>query len=84
MLQGDILSTQTLTSAEAYHNLAWEMRHHQEVPVGAIGVQARFSGEVDASTVKHRLDVLYEVPRLRSTDTAHAASRAAARRVCAA
>ena len=31
------------------------------VPVGAVGVQALFDGEIDASTVKHRLDVLSEV-----------------------
>lgn len=59
--EGDILSTQTLTNAEAYHNMVWEMKHNRDVPVGAIGVQARFNREVDASTVKHRLDVLYEV-----------------------
>lgn len=59
--EGSILSTQTLTSAEAYHNLVWEMKHNRDVPVGAIGVHAHFDGEVDASTVKHRLDVLHEV-----------------------
>jgi hypothetical protein len=37
------------------------MRYNRDVPVGGIGVHARFDGEVDASTVKHRLDVLYEV-----------------------
>ncbi len=33
------------------------------VPIGAIGLQAHFEGEVDASTVKHRLDVLRELQR---------------------
>ena len=56
-----ILNTQTLTSAEAYHNLVWEMSRNRDVPVGGIGVKANFTGEVDASTVKHRLDVLKEV-----------------------
>merc|ERR1711865_759883 len=32
------------------------------VPVGSVGVQALFDGEIDASTVKHRLDVLSEEP----------------------
>ena len=59
--EGDILSTQTLTNAEAYHNMVWEMKNNRDVPVGGIGLQARFDREVDASTVKHRLDVLYEV-----------------------
>lgn len=59
--EGDILTTQTLTNAEAYHNLMWEMSKNRGVPVGGIGVRANFSGEVDASTVKHRLDVLKEV-----------------------
>ena len=57
----DILSPRTLTSAEAYHNMVWEMAHNRDVPVGAIGVRCTFFGEVDASTVKHRLDVLHEV-----------------------
>lgn len=56
----DILSTQTLTNAEAYHNLLYRMRA-QGVPVHAVGVQAHFHGEVDASTVKHRLDVIAEL-----------------------
>jgi endo-1,4-beta-xylanase len=59
--ESDILSTQTLTNAEAYHNMVWEMKHNRDVPVGGIGVRACFRGEVDASTVKHRLDVLHEV-----------------------
>merc|ERR1711998_48707 len=32
-----------------------------KVPLHGIGVQAHFQGPVDASTVKHRLDVLREV-----------------------
>jgi len=60
-VEGNILTTQTLTNAEAYHNLLWEMYKNKDVPLGAIGVRANFSGEVDASTVKHRLDVLQEV-----------------------
>ena len=28
--EGDILTTQTLTNAEAYHNLAWEMKNNRE------------------------------------------------------
>ena len=59
--EGAVLTTQTLTNAEAYHNLVWEMSRNRDVPVGGIGVRANFSGEVDASTVKHRLDVLKEV-----------------------
>ena len=59
--ESDILTTQTLTNAEAYHNLIWEMAKNKDVPVTAIGVRANFTGEVDASTVKHRLDVLQEV-----------------------
>ena len=39
-------TTQTLTKAEAYHNLAWEMRYNRDVPIGAIGVRACFDGEV--------------------------------------
>ena len=50
----------TLTKAEAYHNMIWAMAS-RGVPVGAVGVQALFDGEIDASTVKHRLDVLSEV-----------------------
>ena len=56
----DVLNTLTLTNAEAYHNMIWAMTS-SGVPVGAVGVQAAFDGEVDASTVKHRLDVLKEV-----------------------
>jgi len=56
----DVLSTLTLTNAEAYHNMIWGM-NADGVPVKGIGVQARFNGEVDASTVKHRLDVLHEL-----------------------
>jgi len=59
--EADVLTTQTLTNAEAYHNMVWEMKYNRGVPVGAIGLQAHFDGEVDASTVKHRLDVLHEV-----------------------
>ena len=55
------MSSSTLTKAEAYHNIVWEMAHNKKVPVHGIGVQARFQGVVDASTVKHRLDVLREV-----------------------
>ena len=39
--EGDILSTQTLTAAEAYHNMVWEMKYNRDVPVGGIGVQVR-------------------------------------------
>tara|TARA_B110001452_G_scaffold139621_1_gene116042 strand:+ start:255 stop:3833 length:3579 start_codon:yes stop_codon:yes gene_type:complete len=56
----DVLNTQTLTRAEAYHNLVYRMIS-QGVPVGGVGLQARFEGEVDASTVKHRLDVMSEL-----------------------
>ena len=59
--EADVLSSSTLTKAEAYHNIVWEMAHNKKVPVHGIGVQARFQGVVDASTVKHRLDVLREV-----------------------
>merc|ERR1719456_2116827 len=37
------------------------MAHNKKVPLHGIGVQAHFQGPVDASTVKHRLDVLREV-----------------------
>ena len=36
-------------------------RRSQGVPIKAVCVQAIFDGEVDASTVKHRLDVLNEL-----------------------
>lgn len=58
--ESGILSSLTLTPAEAYHNSLWDLRA-RGVPVQAIGVQAHFDGEVDASTVKHRLDVLREL-----------------------
>ena len=58
--EGNVLNTLTLTNAEAYHNLVYGMRD-KGVPLGAVCVQARFDGEVDASTVKHRLDVLKEL-----------------------
>ena len=54
-----MLNTLTLTNAEAYHNLVWAMRA-KGVPVHGIGVQAHFDGELDASTVKRRLDVPHE------------------------
>eukprot|EP00322_Chrysochromulina_rotalis_P026947 CAMPEP_0115855900 /NCGR_PEP_ID=MMETSP0287-20121206/14778_1 /TAXON_ID=412157 /ORGANISM="Chrysochromulina rotalis, Strain UIO044" /LENGTH=1202 /DNA_ID=CAMNT_0003310063 /DNA_START=9 /DNA_END=3617 /DNA_ORIENTATION=+ len=56
-----VLSPQTLTNAEEYHNMMWEMSKNKDVPVGGVGVLANFTGEIDASTVKHRLDVLQEV-----------------------
>eukprot|EP00966_Prymnesium_polylepis_P125396 2899570-Prymnesium_polylepis.1 len=59
--EAEVLNTLTLTNAEAYHNLLWEMAHNKKVPLHGIGVQAHFQGPVDASTVKHRLDVLREV-----------------------
>ena len=55
-----MLTTLTLTNAEAYHNLVYRLMD-QGVPIKAVCVQAIFEGEVDASTVKHRLDVLNEV-----------------------
>ena len=55
-----VLDSLTLTKAEAYHNMIWAMVS-SGVPVGSVGVQASFDGEIDASTVKHRLDVLSEV-----------------------
>jgi len=58
--ESDVLNTLTLTNAEAYHNMLWAMRS-KGVPVRGIGVQAHFDGELDASTVKHRLDVLHEL-----------------------
>jgi endo-1,4-beta-xylanase len=58
--ESDILSTLTLTKAEAYHNLVYRLKS-QGIPIAAICVQAIFNGEVDASTVKHRLDVLHEL-----------------------
>ena len=48
-----MLNTLTLTNAEAYHNMVWGLRA-KGVPVRGVGVKARFNGEVDASTVKHR------------------------------
>lgn len=59
--EADVLNSLTLTKAEAYHNMLWEMVHNKNVPLNGIGVQAHFKGPVDASTVKHRLDVLHEV-----------------------
>jgi hypothetical protein len=56
----DVLNTKTLTNAEAYHNLLYRMSA-QGVPVHAVGLQAHFDGEVDASTVKHRFDVMGEL-----------------------
>ncbi|KOO23982.1 glycoside hydrolase family 10 [Chrysochromulina tobinii] len=55
-----VLTTLTLTNAEAYHNLVYRLVD-QGVPIKAVCVQAIFEGEVDASTVKHRLDVLHEL-----------------------
>jgi hypothetical protein len=55
-----VLTTLTLTNAEAYHNLVFRLID-QGVPISAVCVSAVFSGEVDASTVKHRLDVLSEL-----------------------
>ena len=58
--EAGVLNTLTLTSAEAYHNLVAHLAA-KDVPVGALGVQARFDGAVDASTVKQRLDMLHEL-----------------------
>ena len=58
--EASILTTLTLTNAEAYHNLVYRLMD-QGVPIRAVCVQAIFDGEVDASTVKHRLDVLNEL-----------------------
>jgi GH35 family endo-1,4-beta-xylanase len=58
--EAGVLSTLTLTNAEAYHNLVYRLLD-LGVPVKAVCVQAIFEGEVDASTVKHRLDVLHEL-----------------------
>jgi len=55
-----VLTTLTLTNAEAYHNLVYRLMD-QGVPIKAVCVQAVFQGEIDASTVKHRLDVLNEL-----------------------
>ena len=55
-----VLTTLTLTNAEAYHNLVYRLMD-QGVPIKAVCVQAVFEGEIDASTVKHRLDVLNEL-----------------------
>ena len=40
-----MLDSLTLTKAEAYHNMVWAMAS-RGVPVGAVGVQARFDGEI--------------------------------------
>ena len=58
--EADVLTTLTLTNAESYHNLVWRLKD-QGIPIRAVCVQAVFDGEVDASTVKHRLDVLLEL-----------------------
>jgi len=58
--EASVLTTLTLTNAEAYHNLVYRLMD-LGVPVKAVCVQAVFEGEVDASTVKHRLDVLNEL-----------------------
>ena len=58
--EANVLTTLTLTNAEAYHNLVYRLMD-QGVPIKAVCVQAVFDGEVDASTVKHRLDVLNEL-----------------------
>ena len=58
--EASVLTTLTLTNAEAYHNLVYRLMD-QGVPIKAVCVQAVFDGEVDASTVKHRLDVLNEL-----------------------
>jgi hypothetical protein len=58
--EDSVLTTLTLTNAEAYHNLVYRLMD-QGVPVKAVCIEATFLGEVDASTVKHRLDVLNEL-----------------------
>lgn len=58
--ESHVLSSLTLTKAEAYHNLVYRLKS-MGVPISAICVQAVFEGVVDASTVKHRLDVLQEL-----------------------
>ena len=40
-----VLDSLTLTKAEAYHNMIWAMAS-RGVPVGAVGVQALFDGEI--------------------------------------
>jgi hypothetical protein len=59
--ESDVLNSLTLTKAEAYHNNMWEMAKNKKLPIHGLGLQAHFHGVVDASTVKHRLDVLREV-----------------------
>ena len=58
--EASVLTTLTLTNAESYHNLVYRLKD-QKVPIRAVCVQAIFEGAVDASTVKHRLDVLQEL-----------------------
>jgi len=58
--ESSVLTTLTLTNAESYHNLVYRLKD-QGVPIRAVCVSAVFEGPVDASTVKHRLDVLHEL-----------------------